>query len=58
MSLKDLNGKTVYDLDSAEFDALYCRICKGKDTCDQDFKTMNVCQQLIDEGIWDSLYRK
>jgi hypothetical protein len=58
MLLKDLSGKTIYDLESEEIDALFCSVCKERPRCDQDFKTMNICQQLIDGGIWDSLYRK
>jgi hypothetical protein len=58
MPLKDLTGKTIYDLEPDDFDKLFCRMCKEKSKCDQDFKTINVCQQLIDSGIWDSLYRK
>ena len=57
MSLKDLSGKTVYDLEPEDFDKLFCQVCKEKFRCDQDPKTMNICQQLIDAGIWDSLYR-
>ena len=58
MLLKDLSGKTIYDLESEEIDALFCSVCKERPRCDQDLKTMNICQQLIDGGIWDSLYRK
>ena len=58
MSLKDLSGKTVYDLEAADVEKLFCRVCKEKPICQQDFKTMNICQQLIDTGIWDNLYRK
>ena len=58
MLLKDLSGKTIYDLESEEIGALFCSVCKERPRCDQDFKTMNICQQLIDGGIWDSLYRK
>jgi hypothetical protein len=58
MLLKDLSGKTIYDLESEEIDALFCSKCKERPRCDQDFKTMDICKQLIDGGIWDSLYRK
>ncbi|MBI2851972.1 MAG: hypothetical protein HYX84_02545 [Chloroflexi bacterium] len=58
MPAKDLSGKTVFDLGPEDFDMLYCRFCKEHPCCNQDFKTINVCQQLIDSGIWDNLYRK
>ena len=57
MPLKDLRGKTVFDLEAEDFEHLFCGLCKEKPRCDRDFKTMNICQQLIDAGIWDSLYR-
>jgi hypothetical protein len=28
MTLKDLSGKTVYDLEFEDFEKLYCRQCK------------------------------
>jgi len=58
MPLKDLSGKAVFDLDFEDFDKLFCSHCKEKPNCDQDFKTVSVCQILVDDGIWDRLYRK
>jgi hypothetical protein len=56
--LRDLSGKTVFDLDPEDFEKLFCAACKEKPQCDRDFKTINICQQLIDNSIWDRLYRK
>jgi len=58
MPLKDLSGKTVYDLELEDFEKLYCRQCKDWAICDKDFKTINMCMGLIDSGIWDSHFRK
>jgi len=59
MPLKDLNGKTVYDLEHKDFEKLFCRKCRYYPAdCEQSFKIMNACQFLIDTGVWDSLYRK
>ena len=58
MPMRDLSGKTVYDLAPEDFDKLFCGLCKEKPRCDRDFKTINICQQLVDSGIWDILYRK
>ena len=58
MGLKDLSGKTVYDLDQEDFEKLFCRRCKENGICDKDPKTVNVCMGLIDSGIWDRQFRK
>jgi len=59
MPLKDLGGKTVYDLEPEDFEKLFCCQCRYyRGGCDQSFKDINACQFLIDSGVWDKLYRK
>ena len=57
MPLKDLRGKTVYDLELGDFEKLFCSQCKDSGICVKD-KSMPVCKQLIDNGVWDILFRK
>ena len=56
--LKDLKGKTVYDLDRSEFEALFCRQCRDCGRCAKDSKTIGICQHLIDSGVWDIVFRR
>jgi len=56
--LKNLKGKAVYNLDWEEFETLFCRQCKDCGICDKDPKTVNMCMQLIENGVWDSLFHK
>jgi len=58
MALKDLSGKTVYDLDREDFDKLFCRHCLEYQECRREEKDIHICQGLIDSGIWDNRYRK
>ena len=58
MPLKDLSGKTVYDLEIEDFEKLYCRQCRDYGNCDEDPKTVNMCMGLIDSGVWDRQLRK
>ena len=58
MALKDLKGKTVYNLESEEFVGLFCPQCKDCGICVKDQKTINICMGLIDSGVWDSQFRK
>jgi len=58
MPLKDLRGKTVYDLEFEDFEKLFCHQCKDWGTCDKAPKTVTTCQQLIDNGVWDIVSRK
>lgn len=53
MPMKDLSGKTVYELELEDFEKLFCRRCKDDSACDKDPKTVNICMGLIDSGIWD-----
>lgn len=57
MPLKDLSGKTVYDLEPEDFEKLFCRLCRYQD-CERSFKDMSACQLLVDTGVWDNLYRR
>ena len=58
MPLKDLSGKTVYDLEWEDFKELFCQQCKDCGICVKDPKTVNICMGLIDSGIWDLHFRK
>ena len=58
MGLQDLKGKTVYDLDRSEFEELFCRDCRDCGICVKDPNTINICKQLIDNGVWDIVFRK
>ena len=52
MPLKDLSGKSVYDLDREDFENLFCHQCKKEESCIKDVYIMRVCQCQIDGGIW------
>jgi len=57
--LKDLKGKSVYDLEVEDFEKLFCHRCRynnGKD-CFKRFRDMSVCKTLIDGGVWYQLYQ-
>ena len=58
MSLKDLSGKCVYDLDFEDFEKLFCKHCIQVGVCDKDPKSVNVCMGLIDSGVWDRQLRR
>jgi hypothetical protein len=58
MPLKDLSGRTVYDLEFEDFEKLFCRQCKDCGICDKDPKSVDICMSLIDSGIWDKHLRK
>ena len=57
MPLKDLTGKTVYDLELEDFEKLFCQQCKDYRECVKDPKTISICKQLISNGVWDSHFR-
>jgi len=58
MPLTDLRGKTVYELDKADFEKLFCQQCKDCGICVKDPNTVNICRGLIDSGAWDGHFRK
>ena len=59
MPLKDLSGKTVYDLEPEDFEKLFCSLCRFyAEDCERSFKSMSICQFLVDSGVWNKLYRK
>ena len=58
MPLKDLSGKTVYDLDREDFEKLFCQQCHEYEECDRNDSDIEVCKALIDSGIWDKHYHK
>ena len=60
MPLKDLSGKTVYDLEMEDFEKLFCRRCRhqGTDYCPKPDSEMEFCKRLVDCGFWDRVYSK
>jgi len=58
MPIKDLSGKTIYDLDREDFEKLFCRQCKEDTGCVKDPLTIQICTGLIDSGVWDGYFRK
>ena len=58
MPLSDLKGKTVSERDREDFEALFCRDCRDCGICVKDPKTVDICKQLIDSGVWDIVFRK
>ena len=58
MPLKDLSGKTAYELEPEDFEKLFCRQCKEEGGCVKDPKTVHICMELIDSGVWDLAFRK
>jgi len=58
MTLGDLKGKGLYDLNPEEFEELYCRYCRENEECLRTEKDIHVCEGLIDSGLWDKHYRK
>ena len=57
MPLKDLSGKSVYDLDREDFETLFCQQCKNYGICDRDDGDRGVCKAVVDSGIFDRHYR-
>ena len=58
MPLKDLSGKTVYDLEREDFEKLFCRQCQEAEYCPKDDKKILGCKAFVDSGLWDQFYRK
>ena len=58
MPLKDLTGKTVYDLDREDFEKLFCQHCHEYEKCDRNDKKILGCKAFVDSGLWDAFYRK
>ena len=58
MPLKNLSGKTVYDLEREDFVILFCRHCQDYGKCTRDDDRMLGCKALVDSGLWDKFYRK
>ena len=52
MPLKDLSGKTVYDLDGEDFEELFCRQCHEYEECPRDDRKILGCKALwtVDYG--------
>ena len=58
MPLKDLSGKTVYDIEREDFEKLFCRQCHEAEDCRKDDKKILGCKAFVDSGLWDRFYRK
>ena len=58
MPLKDLSGKTVYDLKREDFEELFCRKCHEAEDCPKDDKKLLGCKAFVDSGLWDQFFRK
>jgi len=58
MPLKDLSGKTVYDLEREDFEKLFCHFCHECKECDRNDKKMLACRAFVDSGLWEKFYRK
>jgi len=58
MALKDLSGKTVYELEQEDFETLFCRRCKDYPQCPRDELKMKGCQLLVDSGLYDTCLQK
>jgi len=58
MPLKDLSGKTVYDLEREDFEKLFCQQCKEYSQCPRGEKRILGCKLLVDSGLYDSCLRK
>jgi len=56
MPLKDLGGKTAYDLEREESEKLFCWRCHEYETCSGDEKNILGCKALIGSGLWDNFY--
>jgi len=57
MPLKDLSGKTVYDLEKEDFELLFCCYCREYEHCPRDEKKILGCKAFIDSGLWGDFYR-
>ena len=58
MGLKDLSGKTVYELESEDFEKLFCQHCEEYQDCPKDDKKILGCKAFVDSGLWDAFYQK
>ena len=58
MPVKDLIGKTVYDLEPEDFEKLFCQQCKEYSQCPRDELKLTGCKLLVDSGVYDKYYRK
>jgi len=58
MSLKNLSGKTIYELEQEDFEKLFCAHCHEYEQCQRDDKKVLACKAYVDSGLWDKFYRK
>ena len=58
MALRDLSGKTVYELEREDFEKLFCQQCKEYPHCLRDDKRRLGCKLLVDSGVYDTCLRK
>ena len=56
--MRNLSGKTIFDLDAEDFRLLFCRICKYQDECHKHSnENISECRELVDNGSWYRLCR-
>ena len=58
MPMKDLSGKTVYDLEPEDFLTLFCKACREYGNCLSIEIQVLTCKALVDSGLWDRFYRR
>lgn len=58
MALKDLSGKTVYELEGEDFEMLFCQHCKEYPQCPRGDLKIKSCQLLVASGVYDTCLRK
>ena len=58
MPLKDLSGKTAYDLDPEDFRKLFCWRCNEYEECPRDNNKILGCKAFVDTRLWDAFYCK
>jgi predicted nucleic-acid-binding Zn-ribbon protein len=58
MSLRELSGKTVFELDRQTFIGLYCDYCRFTEFCAKYDRAVQNCKCFVNEGIFDRFFRK
>jgi hypothetical protein len=58
MSLRELSGKTVFELDSQTFIDLFCDYCRFNGFCMKYDHNLHNCKCFVNEGIFDKFFKK
>ncbi len=56
VSIQDLKGKTVYELEPEEFEKLFCQRCCDYGSCSRKPTRMVHCRVLVEVGRWSEFY--